>query len=146
MLRNSRVLKTSESEVVMVSPFRNKFKTLSRTVVGTSGIWMDSREDGESSKMLLNKGEKFDIAASTDRSTIVELPSLPMILVSFPIRTLLKDLQWTCVMTGLGTALLANLVLLFYKKSFCSKCFRHILGPFAPTIFGRSIFNEVIHL
>ena len=146
MLRNCRALKTSESEDVVVSPFRNKFKILSRTLVGMSGILMDSREDGESSKMLLNKGEKFDIAASTDRSTIVELPSLPMILVSFPIRTLLKDLQWTCVMTGLGTALLANLVLLFYKKSFCSKCFRHILGPFAPTIFGQSIFNEVIHL
>ena len=66
MLRNSRALKTSESEDVMVSPFRNKFKTLSRTVVGTSGICMDSREDGESFKILLSKGEKFDLTATTD--------------------------------------------------------------------------------
>ena len=102
--------------------------------------------DGESFKILLSKGEKFDIAATTDGSTIVELPSLPIILVPVPIRTLLKDLQWTCEMTGLGTALLVNLVLFFCVKSFCSKCFRHILGPFALTIFGRSIFNEVIHL
>ena len=87
-------------------------------ILTTSGIWMDSREDGESFKMLLSKGEKFDIAASTDRSTIVELPSLPIILVSVPIRTLLKDLQWTCEMTCLGTALLANLVLFFCVKSF----------------------------
>ena len=78
---------------------------------------MDSREDGESFKMLLSKGEKFDIAASTDRSTIVELPSLPIILVSVPILTLLKDLQ-SCEMTGLGTAQLANLVLFFCVKSF----------------------------
>ena len=146
MLRNCRALKTSESEDVVVSPFRNKFKILSRTLVGMSGILMDSREDGESFKILLSKGEKFDIAATTDGSTIVELPSLPIILVPVPIRTLLKDLQWTCEMTGLGTALLANLVLFFCEKSFCSKCFRHILGPFAPTIFGRSIFKEVIHL
>ena len=54
MLRNCRALKTSESEDVVVSPFRNKFKILSRTLVGMSGILMDSREDGESFKMFLS--------------------------------------------------------------------------------------------
>ena len=104
----------------------SKLRSLDGWILGKEGSF----------KILLSKGEKFDITATTDGLTIMQLPSLP----------LLKDLQWTCEMTGLGTALLANLVLLFYKKSFCSKCFRHILGPFAPTIFGRSIFNEVIHL
>ena len=54
---------------------------------------MDSREGGGSFKILLSKGEKFDITATTDGLTIVQLPSLPIILVPVPIRTLLKDLQ-----------------------------------------------------
>ena len=54
---------------------------------------MDSREGGGSFKILLSKGEKFDIAATTDGLTIVQLPSLPIILVPVPIRTFLKDLQ-----------------------------------------------------
>ena len=54
---------------------------------------MDSREGGGSFKILLSKGEKFDITATTDELTIVQLPSLPIILVPVPNRTLLKDLQ-----------------------------------------------------
>ena len=104
----------------------SKLRSLDGWILGKEGSF----------KILLSKGEKFDITATTDGLTIVQLPSLP----------LLKDLQWTCEMTGLGTALLVNLVLFFCVKSFCSKCFRHILGPFAPTSFGRSIFKEVIHL
>ena len=60
-LSNSNAFKTSECEDVIVSPSWSNWKTLAGISVDTSGQQIASRDD-ESFKILLRKGDKFDIA------------------------------------------------------------------------------------
>ena len=147
-LSNSKAIKTSECEDVIVSPSWSNWKTFSNISMDTSGKLMDSRDDYESFTILLSKGENLDMATINVVWTIETSPILPMILV--PICwTSLKDFESNWGMTGtagLGTASDDNNVLFLCCVNWVGeKWSMHNLGPLAPTIIGRSIPSEVIH-